>query len=311
MLIAMKIVEEKQSCSGKFASQSGFGLFPRLLAVAVSLVLALSLCLVPVGSEAFAADKSAKTKSVKKTQSTTKVSKASYTVKKSSMTGNAKKIYSVLKAAKIPDVNIAGVLANWEAESYIDPTAIECIYTEQYYIGKAKKKALSNMSAHARRCFSMYAASGISLNHSAYKRANGKSWPGIGLGMFTGRSIDPLMDWAKKVNLPWYSLECQVSYSINGYKNAKWLAGWKKAESSPSAAARVFLRKWENSYSAGGNRAQKAEKWYKKIKSWKPDLEYGKQVLALGNPKLAKTGKAKVAKTVKIVGKAAKAESRK
>lgn len=199
-----------------------------------------------------------------------------------SMDTNAQKIYSVLKAAGLPDVNIAGVLGNWQCESMLDPTSIEGVYGEMYYVGSKKSSAIASPSAYAQSLFSSYAASGIAINQSAYVRANGEVWPGIGLGGFTGPAIDPLISWASSIGRPWYALETQISYAIKGYARASWLANWTTPEASPTDAAASFLHNWEGCYVSYGQRASNAAVWLDKMSGWIPDLEYGKSVLALG-----------------------------
>lgn len=199
-----------------------------------------------------------------------------------SLEENAKKIYSVLRTAGIPDVNIAGVLGNWECESMLDPTSIEGVYGEMYFVGAKKASAIANPSGYAMDLFSFYASNGTVINQAAYVRLNGETWPGIGLGGFTGPAIDPLVSWADSIGKPWYSLEAQVSYAVKGYARAQWLASWTVPCSSPGEAAAEFLHNWEGCYVSYGQRAANAQGWYEKMAGWLPDLEYGKRVLSLG-----------------------------
>lgn len=196
-----------------------------------------------------------------------------------SMEENAKKVYSVMATIGIPDMNIAGILGNWETESGIDPTILEGIYSEPYYIGKKKIAAMADPAGQAEKCFAAYDKMGLKINKKAYYRSNGELWPGIGIGGFTGPAIDPLMTWAGNLDKPWYSLEVQISYAVNGFARGAWLKQWTKEEESPSASARAFLNHWEGCYAGYGKRGTRADKWYKKIQNWKPDLEYGQKVL--------------------------------
>lgn len=164
----------------------------------------------------------------------------------------------------------------------LHPTSIEGVYGEMYFIGPKKSEAIENPQGQAQKLFASYSNSGIKIVQSAYVRANGEVWPGIGIGGFTGPAIDPLISWANQIGKPWYSLEAQVSYAVKGYARAGWLSSWTTPCSSTYEAAGAFLHNWEGCYVGYSDRASKAAKWYDMMKDWKADLDYGNAVLALG-----------------------------
>ena len=179
-----------------------------------------------------------------------------------SKTNAAKQLYSVMHKAGVPDVNISGVLGNFEAETDdLDPSKVEGIYTEKYQYGPKKQDAVKNHDSYARK---------LSTYNSKYNANDGKAYPGLGLGQWTAGGAKTLIE--KAPDGKWYDMAYQVdkllnsnaptgsSYFKGGVKN------WKKAESSPEEAGRIFSKLWEGQTTYRQPERKKwSKKWYDKM----------------------------------------------
>ena len=192
---------------------------------------------------------------------------------------NAKYIYKFMKSLNVPDDHIAAVLSNWTAESGIDPTGVETIYAPKYKMSEQKMKAMADPNAFSLNVmFPKYARSGISIHKSAYKGDDGKYYPGIGLGGFTGPAVSGLLRKSQEINKPWYDLETQLRYmtdpSGSTYKRGKYAGrDWidnifiPQKFSSPSQGAAWFEKNWEGSTFKQAEHMRTAQEWYNKIQS--------------------------------------------
>lgn len=185
---------------------------------------------------------------------------------------NAKLVYKSLSKFGLSKTQIAGVLGNWTVESGIDPTTIEGYYKDKYTMSSKKMSMNSDLSSYTlNTLFPLYARSGVSINKKAYKGSDGKYYPGLGLGQFTGPAGQSLISWAKKMGLNWYDLDAQIDYMTKpgGYRY-DWLNKWKNSsESSPESAAETFLRKWEGIMNGTlGKRQKSARSYYDQMKNW-------------------------------------------
>lgn len=126
----------------------------------------------------------------------------------------AKLIYSVLKTynSSISDEQVAVCLSNWQAESGIDPTTIEGIYSEPFQIGPRKQQALTDLSAYTRGPLrSMYSGG---VNWSAYVGSDGKSYCGIGIVQWTGGGAQRIIEAAESTGNDWYDSKFQLAYML-------------------------------------------------------------------------------------------------
>lgn len=192
---------------------------------------------------------------------------------------NAKYIYKFMKSLNVPDDHIAAVLSNWTAESGIDPTGVETIYSPKYKMSEQKMKAMADPNAFSLNVmFPKYARSGISIHKSAYKGDDGKYYPGIGLGGFTGPAVSGLLRKSQEINKPWYDLETQLRYmtdpSGSTYNRGKYAGrDWidnvfiPQKFSSPSQGAAWFEKNWEGSTFKQAEHMRTAQEWYNKIQS--------------------------------------------
>ena len=184
-------------------------------------------------------------------------------------TQNAQTVYNNLKKAGYPDTNIAGILGNWTEESGIDPTSIEAIYGESHKFGPKKSKAAADFNSYVTGTLKRkYGGKGI--NWDAYL-ANGKYYPGIGLGQWTGPRAKGLIDYASANGGNWYDLNTQLKYMLDADGRADWMKKWKTPEKSPEAAAMKFFTGWEGGSTTGWakdtipGRKSAAKTWYSKL----------------------------------------------
>lgn len=188
---------------------------------------------------------------------------------------NAKKIFSIMKSINIPDVNIAGLVGNWVAESGLDPTCVETIYNEPYRIGPRKKRAES-----------------LDYMVSQIAPAYGRKWHlikrvGIGLAQCSDTNDGAventeIRNAAKSLNKNWWDFDFQMAFYISKYSKAKWLRSWTKPEASPEAAAYAFAKHFEgNTSEAQSKRKREAAKYFVKFKEMTVDTNYANSIMAM------------------------------
>lgn len=203
------------------------------------------------------------------------------------METNAKKTFYVLKEMGFSNENIAGVLGNWSTESSIDPTGVETIFDEPFQIGEKKKAAMEDPNSFTLNTVFPAYAGRVSINKKAYIGDDGKYYPGIGLAGFTGPATTRLLRYAEKNNLPWYSFDLQLSFSIvdsdEGYGRGSFWKGWA-AEATPESAAETFLAKYEGCPGMMlSDRQKHAREWYNKMKDWEANPSYAQAIMNMGN----------------------------
>lgn len=183
-------------------------------------------------------------------------------------TQNAQTVYNNLKKAGYPDTNIAGILGNWSVESGIDPTSIEGIYSERQQMGTQKQQASADFDSYVTNTLKKKYGN-KSINWKAYL-SDGKYYPGIGLGQWTGPRAKGLIDYASSTGGKWYDLNTQLGYMVTKDGRASWMQKWKTTpEKSPEAAAKSFYKKWEGGQGWADktmtDRSSAAKTWYSKL----------------------------------------------
>ena len=186
---------------------------------------------------------------------------------------NAKTIYSVLSAWGMSNENIAGILGNWSHESGIDPTSVETIFDEKFTIGPRKQDAeLKN--------FKM-----AQVDPAYAARFPAIDLMGIGLGQWTNGRNSLLIEYAKSINKPWYTLETQLGFMVS--KDDPTRVGQVKAlidnseGGSVSAATSYFLTKWEGINDGTlGTREAAAGTWFAKMGGWSKNQSLADSILA-------------------------------
>lgn len=197
----------------------------------------------------------------------------------------AKKVYSVLKTQGLDENHIGAVLSNFKAESGVDPTTVETIYSEPYQIGPKKKKAQSNWDDFTRNTVFPAYAGKMSLNKEYYcSGSGGTCYPGIGLAQWTGEGAEKLIGKAKAVNQEWSNIDYQIAYMIGVGAPAQgggsgW---WKKFQSqggSPESLAGWFEKNFEGNEANMAEHQATASSWVDKMKGWNVDSSYADKVL--------------------------------
>lgn len=204
---------------------------------------------------------------------------------------NAQMIYSVLSTYGLSDEHIAGVLGNWTAESGIDPTKVEGLYGEDYNIqGPKHQEAMKDWDAYVKGPLSdgyagFTGSGGPIKNPGGYTGSDGKMYPGIGMGQYTGGGTMKFITFAEQIGHPWYTVDFQMAYTLA--KGAPAKGGpdfWEKyAQQTGSARdlAHYFSEFWEGNTSNGfPARLDYAESWYNKMGDWQVDKAYANSVIS-------------------------------
>lgn len=165
---------------------------------------------------------------------------------------HAQAAYTIMKGWGMPEENIAGVLGNWSAESGIDPTSVEGIFTEPYTIGPRKQAAWD-----------------ADFGHLGYVEH-----AGIGLGQWTNGRNRLLINYAAAKGVDWYTLHTQLAFMVQG-DNPGDVAVVKdmieNSKGTPRDAAFFFHDEWERSADTPAmseRRAIAAETWFARMSAW-------------------------------------------
>ena len=166
------------------------------------------------------------------------------------MTTNAKKVYAILKAYGLSDIQIAGVLGNWQWESYIDATSVAGVVGETftypvpgtrkfdawqgyYYAGedtvlgpalfRLQVGTLPDGVTDTMPNGTIYSAYGLVTTTSEELQAAMMTYRDehpsterlpIGMGQWKDERNERLLDFATAVGMPWYLPETQVLFMI-------------------------------------------------------------------------------------------------
>lgn len=202
---------------------------------------------------------------------------------------SARKVFSVLKTYGLNNAQIAGVLGNWDIESGIDPTTIEGIYDEPYdFNGVRHKKAMADLNDHTvNYIFPQYNASGANYSPSGYLASDGKYYPGLGMGQYTGPGALNFINDAASLGTEWYTIQFQMAYTFVKGSPARgggisWWETYAEQSGSASDMAVYFTREWEgNTRNKYAERQQMAEVWFKEIEGWVPDSAVANTIFAM------------------------------
>lgn len=197
---------------------------------------------------------------------------------------NAEIVYSIFAGWGMPDENIAGILGNWDAESRIDPTSVEGIFDEPHSIGPKKKKAEAEN-------FTGFGYGGYSVAHR-----------GIGLGQWTNDRNQTLVNYAKRNDVPWHSLETQLSFMVSADEgsDAEVVKDMiKNPVGSPGEAAVHFHHNWERSADTSMElRKKEANKWMGKFSGWSADKALADSLLKQAETTVSSANEARTASMV-------------
>lgn len=172
----------------------------------------------------------------------------------------AKAIYTYLKSKGATNQAIAAILGNWSVESGINPKRAEGDYL-------SPPVGASDGSWDDPNWLSM---GGSAIYNGSYPNILRR---GLGLGQWTdtadgSRRHTLLLEYAKRKGKPWYDLELQLDFMLEGdnpyYTN--WLKDFFQNTGSPASLAQVFLTYWEgNSGDKLLERQTRAAEWYYQI----------------------------------------------
>lgn len=182
----------------------------------------------------------------------------------------AKAIYTYLKAKGATNQAIAAILGNWSVESAINPKRAEGDYLNP-------PVGASDSSWEDPNWLAM---NGPAIYKGGYPNILRR---GLGLGQWTdtadgSRRHTLLLEYAKRRGKPWYDLELQLDFMLEGdnpyYTN--WLKDFFQNTGSPASLAQVFLTYWEgNSGDQLLERQTRATEWYYQIEKGFSQLNGG------------------------------------
>ena len=176
---------------------------------------------------------------------------------------NALKLWSVAKAAGLSDYQAAGWIGCMERECDLDPTSIETIYDEPFFMGPKKTAAAGGlditvdpdvyceftattmMDAYIHSGWNVPAATavcgktchsgsggGMGLATSFYcNEGQGHFFAGMGLAQYTGPEGEYFMEFCSANNLAWYEMDTQLVFIFSdgdrgGYGGGPLHDGW-------------------------------------------------------------------------------------
>lgn len=117
---------------------------------------------------------------------------------------HAVKLWSVYSAIGSSKEQTAAVLGNLQAESSLDPTAVETIYNEPFSIGTSKQSAIAVDFK-------------VELIDSAYaSRFPAIDYVGIGLAQWTNGRNRLLINYANDNGVNWFDFDTQVRFMLDG-----------------------------------------------------------------------------------------------
>jgi hypothetical protein len=117
---------------------------------------------------------------------------------------HAVKLWSVYSALGSSKEQTAAVLGNLQAESSLDPTAVETIYSEPFIIGARKQSAIADDFK-------------VELIDAAYaSRFPAIDYVGIGLAQWTNGRNRLLINYANDKGVNWFEFDTQVRFMLDG-----------------------------------------------------------------------------------------------
>lgn len=130
----------------------------------------------------------------------------------------AEMMYGILANLGCDPKQCAGAVSSMAAESALDPTAVEGIYTERYQIGPRKAAIIdgNSFTPEIENHFHwLQEHTSVSLSVSGYTGTDGRKTCGIGLLQYTGGSANGLMAMAESAGKKWYDFDVQMAYMLS------------------------------------------------------------------------------------------------
>ncbi len=180
------------------------------------------------------------------------------------------KVYSVIVTYGGTLNEAAGILGNFDAESGIDPTGVETVYTEPYQIGPKKQHVIDS-----------------GYDPAVFKPSYHSRFPkiklcGIGLGQWTNERNTMLREYAEGLGSDWWDIGTQLGFMISKDSRAEMLRKWIEDNrgSSIDTCTQTFMYKWEGIHNNTlGKRKDRAASIALKLKSMEIDEAYGNSVI--------------------------------
>ncbi|NYJ34905.1 phage tail tip lysozyme [Nocardiopsis aegyptia] len=188
------------------------------------------------------------------------------------MEATAEEVYSILAGMGMQDENIAGVLANFQHESGIDPTTVETIYNEPYEVGPRTREAEEN-GFQVELIDADYAADYPDID-----------LVGIGLGQWTNGRNKLLTDYAKSTGGEWYELETQLTFMLSEDDPVRVQFVQDLIE-NPSGSVEQSTEDWMFQWegltieSELTERQEDAKVWFAKLDGWEADEDRADSIL--------------------------------
>ena len=220
----------------------------------------------------------------------------------------AQKVYSVMSEFGLNEIQIAGILGNWDVESGLNPKKMESDYMSymrenQYEIADEKGPTVENVATIG--VAQWMANSGGNTTGYQVPEGSGQPphWIGTGLGQWTGIGSKSLYEFAKENKTTMFKIETQLAYMLSDLPNGvSYYPRLQKYKSmSPATAgdaAMNFFDYWE--YAGGGPRSETtkvdkrqeaATKWLVNIKKMTVDEKFAKSILSMAKTTSAASNK--------------------
>lgn len=130
----------------------------------------------------------------------------------------AEMMYGILANLGFGNKQCAGAVSSMAAESALDPTAVEGIYSERYQIGPRKAVLFdgNTFTAEIENHFRwLQEHTSVHLSVSGYTGVDGRKTCGLGLLQYTGGSANGLMSMAEAAGKNWYDFDVQMAYMLS------------------------------------------------------------------------------------------------
>ena len=184
----------------------------------------------------------------------------------------AREIHDALKAYGMPNVQIAGILGNFQAESGLDAGCVEGIYSERFQkYGPIRQRALQDLSSFTQNdLFGMYDQQGITYHAPSYQGSDGQYYCGVGLLQWTGPGAKQMLDTAKAAGQDWDNLHFQLCYLLADIYRPGGMDTYKNMEfATPEEAAYWFRINIEGNSVYGIEESKAfAKSWMRFMDKW-------------------------------------------
>lgn len=130
----------------------------------------------------------------------------------------AEMMYGILANLGCSPQQCAGAISSMAAESALDPTAVEGIYSERYQIGPRKAVLFDGNSFTAEienHFIWLQEHTSVHLSVSGYTGSDGRKTCGLGLLQYTGGAANGLMGMAEAAGKNWYDFDVQMAYMLS------------------------------------------------------------------------------------------------